>query len=778
MRNGTRGSNSLGRRGAFQGSIFALGLVRQVLALLVVLAAFSGAISACGDGSVRSPFHVDAGSEAGAAGAPDTDGGLNVGEDAGDPTLGGPCADDSQCDDDLSCTTDRCDPELQRCRHLPDDADCSDGDYCNGDEVCDPKLGCHSGPPVSCADSDPCTIDTCVEETRTCSRAPRDADGDGDPVWNCKGGGDCDDADPTVNSAVQEVCKNKKDDNCDGKVDESDCVTPAHDTCAEALTIDASGFTTLSLAATALDYPTQCAPAGDLNAYDTDVVRKPTRQPSEQFQPARVVVLGDVVVALKVAEGPPQDVDVVVRSSGSRVSLATTTDQCDKPVNVTCSPSFDSVSRLHLYGLVPGAYPLYVSGTVGADVSLSVTFSPASAAPTNETCATALPIQPRASQKVVLSQSTTDLVSACDPEKHANKLVAVKSGELVYSFTLTEARDVRVYGTPLDDSGVPVLSLRDAGCKDAGDELTCRIGSPASALFARALPAGQYFLSVASTGPGDLDLRLEESPATDPDADQGCSNPPPIASGQTVELSLTEHADAVDVGCLVGAPDSSHALTLSETSDVLLVARISANDVGAVSLSSPSCSEQGRLACGTSKISPVRAQAFGVPPGPYRAVAESTFGSPMALTAFTRRAVPATLVAFADDCSAPLEIPATGGRFKGNTINQHADFSAGCDYGNQAKNGAPDQLLHLRLETKSRVVLDMAGSKYDTMLSVRSGATCPGNELPLACAAGTSASRSFLDLELESGDYYVQVDGYGGDAGAWSLDVYVTPDSI
>jgi hypothetical protein len=33
-------------------------------------------------------------------------------------------------------------------------------------------------------------------------------------------------------------------------------------------------------------------------------------------------------------------------------------------------------------------------------------------------------------------------------------------------------------------------------------------------------------------------------------------------------------------------------------------------------------------------------------------------------------------------------------------------------------------------------------------------------------------------LDLESGDYYVQVDGYGGAAGAWSLDVYVTPDSI
>ena len=116
---------------------------------LVLLRRYLGMISACGNGSVQSPFHVDAGSEAGAAGAPDTDGGLNVGEDAGDPTLGGPCADDEQCVDEIPCTTDRCDQDLQRCRHMPDDSQCADELYCNGDELCDPKLGCRSGPPVS-----------------------------------------------------------------------------------------------------------------------------------------------------------------------------------------------------------------------------------------------------------------------------------------------------------------------------------------------------------------------------------------------------------------------------------------------------------------------------------------------------------------------------------------------------------------------------------------------------------------------------------------------------
>ncbi|HEY0467130.1 MAG TPA: hypothetical protein VGC79_23175, partial [Polyangiaceae bacterium] len=61
--------------------------LRLALVSLLVALMLSGVLSACGKGSVQSPFHVDAGCEAGAAGAPDTDGCLNVGEDAGDPTL-------------------------------------------------------------------------------------------------------------------------------------------------------------------------------------------------------------------------------------------------------------------------------------------------------------------------------------------------------------------------------------------------------------------------------------------------------------------------------------------------------------------------------------------------------------------------------------------------------------------------------------------------------------------------------------------------------------------
>jgi len=597
---------------------------------------------------------------------------------------------------------------------------------------------------------------------------PRDADGDGDPIWNCDGGGDCNDLDPSISSLAVEVCHNGVDDNCDGQIDEKDCASPAYDVCKTALAISESGFTSLSLAATKLDYPTRCAPTGELG-------------------------LGDVVVSFQVPSGPAQDIDVVAQSDGALVSLASA-PQCGEVADIECALSVPtaggSLSRLRLYSVGPGKHSIYVSGTAPSDVALSVIFSPGTAPPSNETCGTAGALTPGEPLTASLVNAQPDLTTACtqvlDPSPDAipaptpmndGHPPAWSPGELVYSFTLDRARDLKIFGTPLDAYGLPQLSLRKTPCSTAGSELSCRNGAPSASLFVRALPPGTYYVGVSASGPSDVEVRLEESEPSAPLPDEGCPGAPPLSIGETLDVALSDHADSVQLGCLAGAPDSTHSLTLRVASDVLLVERISDNDTGAVSLALPACTVADRLACGTSATSPVRARAYGVAPGTYRAVAESASGSPVALTALSRKTVPVTLVPFADDCSMPFEIPATGGLFKGSTANAHADFSAGCDSSNLNKYGAPDQILHLALETKSRVVFDMAGSTYETLLSVRSGAACPGSELQLACAAGYQASRSFLDLDLEPGDYYVLVDGYRGAAGAWSLDVYVTPDS-
>ena len=119
----------------------------------------------------------------------------------------------------------------------------------------------------------------------------------------------------------------------------------------------------------------------------------------------------------------------------------------------------------------------------------------------------------------------------------------------------------------------------------------------------------------------------------------------------------------------------------------------------------------------------------------------------------------------------------------GNTANATADLDAGCDDAGVPPGGAPERLLRLELEERSRVVLDASGSAYRVLLDVRRamGGECPGDEVPLACTVTTpSAGPAFLDLVLDPGTYFLQVDGRGGQpdeqAGPFQLDVHVVPE--
>jgi hypothetical protein len=261
-------------------------------------------------------------------------------------------------------------------------------------------------------------------------------------------------------------------------------------------------------------------------------------------------------------------------------------------------------------------------------------------------------------------------------------------------------------------------------------------------------------------------------PASDPLSGAGCGLPLELEPGGN-DVDFVGRPDAVQIGCLVGAPDATFALEIEDTSDVLLLGRLSDDDRGALLLSSAACSSPDSVrVCRSSEVSPLRAVSYAVTPGEYRVVAESAFGKPMNVEALLRPSKPATLVAFADECSSAVKVPEIGGRFEGNTANQYADYDASCDQGGGEAGGAPDQMLRLDLEAKRRVILDMRGSDFDTLLSVRRGPDCPGTEVTLGCSTGRRIDRSFLDLTLDAGTYYVQIDGFDGESGRWVLDVF------
>ncbi len=468
---------------------------------------------------------------------------------------------------------------------------------------------------------------------------------------------------------------------------------------------------------------------------------------------------------------------VVIRPvSGDLVLAAADPKQCGTAAGETaCTasvavPSKGTVSRLVLRDLAPGSYPVYVAADRETDIELHVDFRTPEPAPANETCGTSAELVPGEPVDVVLAGLDHDLETACDSQ----------TGELVYSFTLSERSDVRIDATSVDAFGDPVISLRTAACVSDSSELTCRSGSP-SELFARALDPGSYTVALSGTGPAEVQLVLNVTAATTPVKTEGCSAPPVLTPGVTEPVTLTDATDAVQIGCLVGAPDATYALELAERSDVLLVQSGSDGDTGGLLVAEPPCARPSDAdACQTANAWPVRTVAHAVGPGSVRAVVETAEGKPTSLTAFTRSAVSTVFVQGADDCTDVYEIPETGGRFEGNTANQYANYDGSCDYGGEPPGGAPDQLLELTLSEQRRVVLDASGSSYQTMLVLREGDACPGVELENGCSltydpAGADAPFfSFIDQVLDPGTYYIQLDGFSGDGGRWALEVFTS----
>src|SRR6185437_3948172 len=287
------------------------------------------------------------------------------------------------------------------------------------------------------------------------------------------------------------------------------------------------------------------------------------------------------------------------------------------------------------------------------------------------------------------------------------------------------------------------------------------------------LAAGTYYVAVSASAPDTIDLSVALSPPTTPAPDQLCSGAPTIPPNQTIPVQLSTHEDATELGCLTGAVNAAYELDLAATSDVLLVERISEGDTGWVGIATPACTTATALLCKSDSSLPLRAHKRAVPAGQYRVLVGSLLAEDVELTAFVRDAVPPTLVPFANGCSNAFPIPPTGGFFQGNTANATASFPSGCDNAGVTGNGAPDQLMVLTLSAMKRVVFDMEGSAYTTILDVRQGPNCPGTEMPLACTVGFPPDRSYLDLTLPAGVYYVQIDGFEYASGPWFLDVRV-----
>lgn len=723
---------------------------------LLALSLVAAALVACSD---EAPTFSDAGS----MDAPEVDVAPSVMDVNRPESLGRVCTRSAQCDDGVPCTMDYCTSD-GRCANVPDPTPCDDGVYCNGQETCDARRGCVRGAPLACDDNFACTTDRCDEETRACQHAPRDFDRDGDPDIGCRSnqcpedggtdpelcwvGTDCDDRDPRVSGALPEICGDGVDNNCNGQVDTREtggCTRPPHDRCDDALDVSAGGRFTLAMAGTTGDYPFRCA--GGVQSRDA-VLRFELREPR------------DVVIT-----GQPR--------AGFAAVYLMAQDRCGSTVPAetrACLYTYP-LTAWRAHSLPAGEYFVIVgtsSGTSGpaSDVVVDATFSAPTPVAANDTCAGAAVIPPEG------GTFRGDLVGVADD---VSTRCGASTPDVLYRITLTEPRDLTARATGTMSDSVTV-SLIDQ-CVRTPVTMRCDSGSTPS-ITAHQLPAGTYYLAVEGRDLPSYSLTVTTSAPTPPPAGDVCATALPLVVGTPARGDLSMFESDQMLSCSTGtARDVVYRFEITERLDVSVTARGGTGDyyyLGIQAACGDRSTEHGCRFGGPSRVT-----QRGLDPGVYYVILRGLRASTYELTLETRPSVAPTAVMGNDTCATAQEIPAGGGLYTGDTTPLRHEYAFPC----ATSSTAPDGVFRFHVAARSRVLLSMEGSSFDTILWVTRADACPGAALPglstfQVCnddGPGLGLSSS-LELTLDAGDYYAFVSGlYETARGAYVLSVTSTP---
>ncbi len=493
----------------------------------------------------------------------------------------------------------------------------------------------------------------------------------------------------------------------------------------------------------------------------------------------------DVVVSAQGGAGLGEAVDPYLYIRGP---VAAGAWACQGVAELACASTLNretgpaTPEALTVFNAEPGDYFLFVDTSLGRSgpVSLDVRLRAPTPTPPNDTCAGALALTFNGSS--AHAEGTT-----AGARQNAPQSSCARGGlDVVYSYTLTAAQDVRLEAAPLGGSALaPVLAVRGGAC-GAGTELGCGAGGP---LVLYNQQPGTYFvwLSGAGGSAGAYALDLALLPPSAPPANDACAGALALSfTGDTAMASGTTRGASNGNAAADDSPSCSgparsvgrdvvYTYTLAAPKDVLVRAVATQPSLSPVVYVRASCGSGARLdelACQSASGGTATLRLQNQPAGTYSVWVDSggqgagDFELAVELSAATPP--PAN-----DRCAGAAVIPAAGGSVSGTTLGARPDAPGACG------GDAPDVAYTLTTQSPQDLRFEAKPSAgFQPVLSVRGPGGCGAvNELTCARSYGTGLGATAALYNAAPGTYVVWVGGQSGSSGAFTLEATVAAAS-
>ena len=431
-------------------------------------------------------------------------------------------------------------------------------------------------------------------------------------------------------------------------------------------------------------------------------------------------------------------------------------------------------ARTTVSSLEPGTYYVAVSSLLGGNVSLRADLAPARPRRRGDACP-GVPVMP---DGVASTLSTTDFQSQAD---YGTTCGADSSStawvDAVFSYTLTERRDVTVEVTSLEGGSVSMEINAACGRRDTALP-PCVSGATVRRVVRDQAPGTWYVTVDRRTNNPARTLRATVTTAP-PTPTHSADRCPGLAlrEGEAVSVPV-ESLQGDDVLSCLGAlrVDGHFSLVAPAADRDVLVNVRGITDV--VALATPGVCGAPTIDCVATdeREGPNLWRRFqGLVPGRTYDLTVGTSQSRDAVTVryLTLPAAVRAAVSGHNTCGRAAALPAEGGLLTGTTSGGDRALSTTC--GGIACLGGRRVYHRLTLAEPRRVVVNTYGSSFDTLVQVLSG-DCPGRPVEGGCSDNAMGNAAMVDLSLAAGSYVIVVAGCGVSAqGNYALDVSVLP---